>query len=210
MAARPHSRFEVRRHQEVRSHFLSDAGRDLRRFLCRSARFTIADLLHARRNIRAIALELGRSSSTVSREIRRNIHEPSGNYRPRTAQRNAERRRSRQLAREDRRQPGAEGSYVNTWHNAGVLGRSAIGYVLIFPDNLKCTSCLRPFIRPLYGRGSLDLAVDPAVSLRSGRTARRPRRRKEHRTRRFPDMVMIWDRPAEVIGRLVPGHREGI
>ena len=61
----------------------------------------------------------------------------------------------------------------------------------------------------LYGRGSLDLAVDPAVSLRSGRTGRRPRRRKEHRTRRFPDMVMIRDRPAEVIGRLVPGHWEG-
>lgn len=61
----------------------------------------------------------------------------------------------------------------------------------------------------LYGRGSLDLAVDPAVSLRSGPTGRRPRRRKERRTRRFPDMGMIRDRPAEVIGRLVPGHWEG-
>ncbi|MFJ5958448.1 helix-turn-helix domain-containing protein [Paenarthrobacter sp. NPDC092416] len=39
--------------------------------------------------MRAIAMELGRSPSTVSREIRRNIHQPSGNYRPRTAQRNA-------------------------------------------------------------------------------------------------------------------------
>lgn len=39
----------------------------------------------------------------------------------------------------------------------------------------------------LYGLGSLDLAVDPAVSLRNGRTGRRPRRGKEHRTKRFPD-----------------------
>ena len=61
----------------------------------------------------------------------------------------------------------------------------------------------------LYGRESLDLAVDPAVSLRSGRTGSRPRRRKEHQTRRVPEMVMVRDRPAEVIGRLVPGHREG-
>jgi IS30 family transposase len=61
----------------------------------------------------------------------------------------------------------------------------------------------------LYGHGSLDLVVDPAVSLRSGRTGRRPRRRKEHRSKRFPDMVMIRDRPVEVTSRLVPGHWEG-
>lgn len=61
----------------------------------------------------------------------------------------------------------------------------------------------------LYGRGSLDLAVDPAVSLRTGRTGRRPRRRKEHRTKRFSDMVMIPDRPTEVAERLVPRHWEG-
>jgi hypothetical protein len=66
------------------------------RFLSESERITIADLLHARRSIRAIARELGRSPSIVSREIRRNAHEPSGNYVPRTAQRSAERRRCRQ------------------------------------------------------------------------------------------------------------------
>ncbi len=66
------------------------------RFLSESERITIADLLHSGRSICAIARELGRSPSTVSREIRRNTHKPSGSYRPRTAQRSAERRRSRQ------------------------------------------------------------------------------------------------------------------
>lgn len=46
------------------------------RFLSESERITIADLLHAGRSIRAIAIELGRSPSTVSREIRRNIQSP--------------------------------------------------------------------------------------------------------------------------------------
>ncbi|ALV42378.1 hypothetical protein AU252_15500 [Pseudarthrobacter sulfonivorans] len=59
------------------------------RFFSESERITIADLLHAGHSIRAIAMELGRSRWTVSREIRRN-------YRPRTAQRSAERRSSRQ------------------------------------------------------------------------------------------------------------------
>ncbi|WP_396134431.1 helix-turn-helix domain-containing protein [Arthrobacter oryzae] len=46
------------------------------RFLSESERITIADLLHAGRSIRAIALELGRSPSTVSREIRRTFTNP--------------------------------------------------------------------------------------------------------------------------------------
>lgn len=78
-----------------------------------------------------------------------------------------------------------------------------------FPGQPEMHIVAEPVYQALYGRGSLDLAVDPAVSLRSGRTGRRPRRRKEHRTKRFPDMVMIRDRPAEVTGRLVPGHWEG-
>jgi IS30 family transposase len=65
-------------------------------FRSESERITIADLLHAGHSIRAIAMELGRSPSTMSREIRCNIHEPPGNYRPRSAQRSAECRRSRQ------------------------------------------------------------------------------------------------------------------
>lgn len=55
------------------------------RFLSESERVRITDLLYAGPSIRAIAIELGRSPSSVSRKICRNIHEPSGNYCPRTA-----------------------------------------------------------------------------------------------------------------------------
>ncbi|WP_420867182.1 helix-turn-helix domain-containing protein [Arthrobacter nitrophenolicus] len=43
--------------------------------------------MHAGPGVCAIAKELGRSPSTVSREICRNTHMPSGSYRPRAADR---------------------------------------------------------------------------------------------------------------------------
>ncbi|BCW73553.1 IS30 family transposase [Arthrobacter sp. NicSoilB8] len=179
------------------------------RFLSESERITIADLLHARRSIRAIAMELGRSPSTVSREIRRNIHEPSGNYRPRTAQRSAERRRSRprpgKIASNQELREFVREHLKQRWSPRQISNRLRAD----FPGQPEMHIVPETVYQALYGRGSLDLAVDPAVSLRSGRTGRRPRSRREHRTKRFPDMVMIRDRPAEVIGRSVPGHWEG-
>ncbi|WP_307090610.1 helix-turn-helix domain-containing protein [Arthrobacter sp. B2I5] len=56
------------------------------RFLSGFERITNPDLLQARRSIRAISKAFGRSPWTISCEIRRNTHEPSGNYGPRTAQ----------------------------------------------------------------------------------------------------------------------------
>ena len=51
------------------------------RYLSQPERIVIADLLAGGETIRAIAHELGRSPSTVSREIRRNS-DPDGRYRP--------------------------------------------------------------------------------------------------------------------------------
>lgn len=178
------------------------------RFLSESERITIADLLHAGRGVCAIARELGRSPSTVSREIRRNTHEPSGSYRPRTAQRSAERRRSRQRSGKIAGNPVlrefVKEHLAQRWSPRQISNRLRAD----FPGQPEMHVVPETVYQALYGRGSLDLAVDPAVALRSGRTGRRPRRRKEYRTKRFPDMVMIRDRPPEVISRLVPGHWE--
>jgi IS30 family transposase len=60
----------------------------------------IADLYRERRPVREIAASIGRSPSTVSRELRRNAHH-DGRYLPRTAERLAlervRRRRRRRL-----------------------------------------------------------------------------------------------------------------
>jgi IS30 family transposase len=63
------------------------------RYLSQDERFEIADLHRAGLSIRAIARRLGRSPSTVSRELRRNGRK--GGYRPFEAQRKAVARRAR-------------------------------------------------------------------------------------------------------------------
>ena len=65
------------------------------RFLSEDDRVGIADLRAAGFGVRGIAAQLGRSPSTVSRELRRNRDPGSGQYRPLGAQRLAARRRAR-------------------------------------------------------------------------------------------------------------------
>ena len=64
------------------------------RFFSEDERVLIGDLLRAGQSVRSIAVRLGRSPSTISREVRRNSSE-AGNYRPFTAHRMALARRPR-------------------------------------------------------------------------------------------------------------------
>ena len=56
------------------------------RFFSEDERVLIGDLLRAGQSVRSIAVRLGRSPSTISREVRRNSSE-AGNYRPFTVHR---------------------------------------------------------------------------------------------------------------------------
>src|SRR5665647_3137192 len=68
------------------------------RYLSEDERVRIADLRRQRLGVRAIAEELGRHPSTISRELRRNVEEPGGAYRPFAAERLAAARRRRTRA----------------------------------------------------------------------------------------------------------------
>jgi len=68
------------------------------RYLSEDERVRIADLRRQRLGVRAIAEELGRHPSTISRELRRNVEEPGGQYRPFAAERLAAARRRRTRA----------------------------------------------------------------------------------------------------------------
>ncbi|MER6948082.1 helix-turn-helix domain-containing protein, partial [Nonomuraea sp. NPDC000554] len=63
------------------------------RYSSQEERLTIADLVREGGSIRSIAAALGRSPSTISREVRGNGHPTSGDYRPYAAQARADARR---------------------------------------------------------------------------------------------------------------------
>lgn len=75
------------------------------RYLSEDERITIADLLRAKKSLRAIARQLGRDPATISREVRRNRDPRTGKYHPFKAQRRAAVRRARSKEGKIRRDP---------------------------------------------------------------------------------------------------------
>jgi IS30 family transposase len=65
------------------------------RYLSVDERLEIADLRRERLSVREIARRLERDPATISRELRRNGHPGSGEYRPWAAQRRSAARRAR-------------------------------------------------------------------------------------------------------------------
>ncbi len=180
------------------------------RFLSEDERVRIADLRRAGLGVRAIAGQLGRSPSTVSRELRRNCEPGSGQYRPFAAQRLAAGR----LARPGRGK--LNGDPVLREFVAGRLEKrwspEQISRALRaeFPGDpgrhLVHETIYQAVYRPELGGLRRDL---PGV-LRTGRRRRKPRRRGDaRRAGALTGMTMISQRPAAAAGRSEAGHWEG-
>jgi IS30 family transposase len=179
------------------------------RFLSEAERVAIADGLVGRRSIRSIAAEIGRSPSTVSREIRRNRHPGTHRYVPFGAQRRAAARRARPRAR--KLAINAElGRFVAQhlearWSPEQISGR----LVRAFPERADMRVAPETIYQALYS-GTCGLRHELARSLRSGRNRRKPHRRRDRRTPWLRDtMVTIRERPADALDRVTPGHWEG-
>jgi IS30 family transposase len=183
------------------------------RYLREADRIHIADRLREKATVRAIAAELGRSPSTVSREIRRNRTVlPGGSwyYRPHAAQRRADQRKPRP-------KPGKIGEIPELrdfiqHHLTMRWSPEQICHALRrrFPDRPEMRVTHETIYQALYVQGRGELRRELARALRTGRARRRPHR---HAYKRLPrairNMVMISDRPAEAADRAVPGHWEG-
>ncbi|MFI8769399.1 IS30 family transposase [Streptomyces sp. NPDC053792] len=176
-------------------------------------RIHIADRLREKASIRAIAAELGRSPSTISREVRRNrtvLADGRWRYRPYSAQRRADERRPRPKPRKTEQMPELR-SFVQD-HLDRRWSPEQICQALRsrFPDRREMHVVHETIYQALYVQGRGELRRELASALRTGRVRRKPRRQAQQRQTRFRDpMVMISDRPAEAADRAVPGHWEG-
>ncbi len=182
------------------------------RYLSEDERVRLADLRQQGQSIRAIGMELGRSPSTISRELRRNADPSSGKYRPFAAHRLAAERRPRpragKLARDPALRAFVQGRLGTRWSPEQICHALRVE----FPDDpsrhVVHETIYQAVYRPALGDG-LTRELPPRV-LRSRRRRRKPRRRPDARRRGvLTDMRMIDQRPAEAENRSVPGHWEG-
>ena len=158
--------------------------------------------------MRAIARRLGRSPSTISRELRRNA-DRDGSYRPTMAHALAFERASRpkpaklatnlqlrELVQDDLRRRFSPGQIT------GRLRRR-------FPDQSEMWVSAETIYQSLYVQSRGALKRELSRYLRTGRALRKPGRQPGQRKNRIPDMVHISQRAPEADERRVPGHWEG-
>jgi IS30 family transposase len=184
-------------------------GRDLKgRCLTFSEREEIAVARAGGESMRLIARRLGRSPSTISRELVRNA-DRGGGYRATTAHTRAYVRASRpkpsKLAVNLRLRRQVEEDLRRRYSPEQIVGRLRRQ----FPDDLEMRVSAETIYQSLYVQSRGALRRDLTKCLRSGRALRRPRRRPGQRRNQIPDMINIAERPAGADDRAVPGHWEG-
>ena len=163
-------------------------------------RYAIMGLKKSRYSIRAIARELGRSPSTISRELRRNVR-PSGRYSPDVAHSYTVARRRR--SRRNTHFSDDEWSLVERLIRLDWSPEQVSGW-------LRLHGVLSISHETIYLRIFRDKKKDGELwrHLRQATKKRRKRYRSYDSRGRLAGKRHISERPPEVEGRLVPGHWE--
>jgi IS30 family transposase len=168
----------------------------------------IAVGLAAGESLRAVAARLGRSPSTISREVARNSR-GRRQYRALAAQGQAQWRAARpktaKLAASAALRGWVQGKLAQRWSPEQI----SVMLEREFPEDLGMRVSHETIYQSIYVQGRGALRRELAVCLRTGRALRKPRRRDGERRGKIGGMVNISERPAEVADRAVPGHWEG-
>ena len=178
----------------------------------RPGRLTLADReeitigLAKEERFSTIADRLGRSVSTISREVAANGGRDD--YRAWAGQ-----RRARERAR--RPKPSKLGSclklrhqveeWLSEWWSPEEIAERLR---FEFPNDPMMRVSYETIYKTLFVQGRGELRRELARCLRSGKATRQPQGRLETRGQ-IPSKIMISERPAEVEDRAVPGHWEG-
>lgn len=161
--------------------------------------------LHDDLSMTAIALQLGRSLSTVTREVKANGGRENYRVWPahQRAQENSKRPKPSKLSNR------ALCDQVTEWLQKFWSPEEISACLrLQFADDPTMHVSHETIYQSLFVQGRGELRRELARCLRSGRAKRRVRGPVETRGK-IPNMVMISERPAEVEDRAVPGHWEG-
>lgn len=180
------------------------------RYLSEEERILIADLWRRGCTVRAIAVEVHRNASTISRELRRNRDPGTGQYRPFTAQRRAADRRARpgrgKLVGDRVLRRFVAERLRTKWSPEQVCQALRAE----FPDEPERHLVPETVYQAVYRPDLGGLHRQLPRALRTGRRRRKPHQRADaRRPGRLVDMTMIDRRPVEATDRAEPGHWEG-
>lgn len=181
------------------------------------ARLSFEDRVHIevglkqKRSMRALAADLGRAPSTISREVKAHS-DARGLYRA---------KRAHAIAFHDARRPQIAKLDANPVLRARVLHDLGKRYSPAeiagrlrhdFPDDPEMRVHHETIYRWLYLQGRGELKREITAALRSGRAIRQPNKHGRSTGQgQIPDMVSIHDRPPveHPDGTRIPGHWEG-
>jgi transposase, IS30 family len=178
------------------------------RYLSREERYEIARLQDSGLAIRQIAARMGRSPSTVSRELARNAA-PRGGYQPERAHRLAWERQRRPKTSKLSQHPALRREVQRMLDRRYSPEQAAGRLKVLCPGDPSMQVSHETIYQSIYVYPRGELRKELKASLRSGRAARRPRGRGRQGQGKIIGAVPIGQRPPEAEGRLVPGHHEG-
>lgn len=179
------------------------------RYLSEDERIFIADRLLVRASLQSIARDLGRSPSTISRELARNRPDKR-RYHPFRAQKMAQKRRPRprlaKLAGDEVLRQYVVECLSKRWSPQQVCRALKER----FPGEKHRHLVHETVYRALYHLSIRPVPTGSARLLRSGKFSRRPRARTKVKPRQYiADSLKIGDRPAHIATREEAGHWEG-
>lgn len=158
-------------------------------------------------SIRGIARQLGRSPSTISREIQRGRVEET--YDAVCAREEAQRRRRKGVRKLTEGSPltlaVTHAILQRKWSPEQIAGRLRMDY----PEDKQWHVSHETIYQFIYAHPAGELRKALIAGLRRGHSKRKPRTRGKDRRGGITNMRSIRERPEEAQAREVPGHWEG-